>query len=928
MASEDIAMDVGSARRKVIYFIFLFVFCISLSGVSVQAQSASGTVIPQEDPILFPAFTTIGFSVIYEGDENENGTAKVEYRKAGEATWREGHPGIRIWHATDFSSGFSGSQNEWSGRLFHLEPGTTYDVQLTIMDPEGVSGENPKAFTVTTRSEPILENRGRIYHVSPDGNDNDDGSASSPLRTIQRAVELVNPGETVLIHAGTYRDTSRSEFLRINKSGTAEAPIIVKAAPGEEVVIDGADPDLAQPGVVTWQASDAGLYWAPLSADPDYVYYEEHFLMPFDSLNNLKTGLYGGDTRTGLFGGWWYDGSANRLYVKIPTNYDQWSGSTINPTNTHIHAVLTDYGIRVSGDHVVVDGLILQHLGTALRLDGADYVVVRNNLMRGNDTGIRASTSASASEGSWSDFALIEGNDISCSPTFFHREWELGHDVIGTSGLSLSSGGNHVIRRNKVHDVENGIFAGAPWGDASTMGNIRYNAGTVMIDNELYRIGDDSFELDGPVYNQVINGNNMHDVFVGISAAPLSVGPLWMVRNTFYLTNRYFPDGSLDLTGTYMFPYGAWKYNTGGRGGGTGPSLIYHNTSVVMLDPASPLKSIAAFSTVWSNTPGFVVKTRNNSWVVNPGNKILWVEKDDIVGDGHPVEIDMDYDNLWVDLSKDSAYYLGISPGNRTNSLQDIQNQYGLEAHGMSVLPAYREPSQSDFSIPEDSPLVDAGIRIPGINDDYRGSAPDIGSYEVGSAGPTPTFADVPFDHWAHDYIEVLYQQGFIAGCSTDPLMYCPGDIMSRAESAVFVERGVHGAEFMPVQPTEQIFADVPLWEWFAKWSTALWEDDYTAGCGTDPLMYCPLQGHTRTEGCVFFLRMLYGTDYVPPDPEGIFSDVSLDGWGAKWIEAAYNAGLIPACEMTPELRFCPDDPLDRAMGAYMMVQAKGFEIP
>lgn len=58
------------------------------------------------------------------------------------------------------------------------------------------------------------------------------------------------------------------------------------------------------------------------------------------------------------------------------------------------------------------------------------------------------------------------------------------------------------------------------------------------------------------------------------------------------------------------------------------------------------------------------------------------------------------------------------------------------------------------------------------------------------------------------------------------------------------------------------------------------------------------------------------------------FSDVEVGFWGAKWIEAAYNAGLIPACETTPELRFCPDNPLDRAMGAYMMVQAKGLVIP
>jgi parallel beta-helix repeat protein len=244
------------------------------------------------------------------------------------------------------------------------------------------------------------------------------------------------------------------------------------------------------------------------------------------------------------------------------------------------------------------------------------------------------------------------------------------------------------------------------------------------------------------------------------------------------------------------------------------------------------------------------------------------------------------------------------------------------------------------FRLTSDSLLIDSGVPITEVSDDLddverpQGLAYDIGAFEYQVNGPVPTptpastFSDVPFSHWAHDYVEVLYQQGFVAGCSTEPLMYCPDDTMSRAESAVFVERGVHGAEYMPVQPTDQIFADVPLGEWFAKWSTALWEESYTAGCGTNPLIYCPLQGHTRTEGCVFFLRMLYGTDYVPPDPQGIFNDVPLDWWGTKWIETAYNAGLIPACETTPELRFCPDGPLDRAMGAYMMVQAKGLEIP
>jgi hypothetical protein len=191
-----------------------------------------------------------------------------------------------------------------------------------------------------------------------------------------------------------------------------------------------------------------------------------------------------------------------------------------------------------------------------------------------------------------------------------------------------------------------------------------------------------------------------------------------------------------------------------------------------------------------------------------------------------------------------------------------------------------------------------------------------------------PTFVDVPYDHWAYDFIEVLYQGGYVAGCSTDPLMYCPDSTMTRAESAVFIERGIHGSETLPTQPSDQIFADVPLTEWFAKWTTGLWEDGYTTGCGTDPLIYCPLQGHTRAEGSVFFLRMMHGADYVPPEPDGIFGDVPTTVWYADWVEAAYNVGIIPACQTEPELLFCPEDPLDRAMAAYMMVQAKDLTIP
>jgi hypothetical protein len=192
---------------------------------------------------------------------------------------------------------------------------------------------------------------------------------------------------------------------------------------------------------------------------------------------------------------------------------------------------------------------------------------------------------------------------------------------------------------------------------------------------------------------------------------------------------------------------------------------------------------------------------------------------------------------------------------------------------------------------------------------------------------PTPTFTDVPFDHWAYDYIEALYQAGYTTGCSTSPLAYCPERILDRAEGAVFTVRSVNGIDFIPPQPTEQVFADTLLTDWPVDWITQLWEDGYTEGCGTDPLIFCPWQDYNNAEGAVFALRMKFGIDYVPPDPVGIFSDVSTEDWFIEWAEAAYNEGLTPACQENP-LQFCPFDSLDRAMVAYMTVQAKGLQMP
>jgi hypothetical protein len=192
---------------------------------------------------------------------------------------------------------------------------------------------------------------------------------------------------------------------------------------------------------------------------------------------------------------------------------------------------------------------------------------------------------------------------------------------------------------------------------------------------------------------------------------------------------------------------------------------------------------------------------------------------------------------------------------------------------------------------------------------------------------PTPgtqTFADVPATHPYFAEIEALYAGGYTSGCADQPLLYCPEQTLSRAEMAVFVERGVHGADVIPLDPGAPVFADVPLTHWAADWTAALYGDGYTTGCAVDPLRFCPEQAHSRAEAAVYMLRMRHGVDYQPPAASGDFEDVPADAWYAPWAEQAYAEGLIPDCSNRP-LLYCPDDLVNRGLAAYMVVQAKGL---
>lgn len=198
------------------------------------------------------------------------------------------------------------------------------------------------------------------------------------------------------------------------------------------------------------------------------------------------------------------------------------------------------------------------------------------------------------------------------------------------------------------------------------------------------------------------------------------------------------------------------------------------------------------------------------------------------------------------------------------------------------------------------------------------------------------TFTDVPFTHPRWAYIEALWDAGYTAGCSTNPLKYCPDMTMNRAESAVFMLRGNFGSSYTPPPAPWDTFVD--NWSkgtWAEKWAEGMWKDGLTAGCQTPAdnpnKKFCPWDNFPRVQGAVFGLRLMHGISYLPPAATGdVLGDMTdINFYGTKWAEQAYKDGLILPCgTLNGKPKFCPSNLLTRAESAYMIVIAKNLPLP
>jgi len=184
-------------------------------------------IVPGRFVIDPPTLENLGFRWYIEGDRNRNAVVTVSYREKGDQTWKSALPMLRVHHevAGTPNSGAWRAGNLFAGSVMFLHPATTYEVRFEMHDPDG--GAPPeKTVSVSTRPVPKPFDAGRTLHVHPE-------KKPDAFADILSAYEAAKPGDTILIHAGTY-----TGHRRLTRSGAPGKPIVFRGAGDGEVILE------------------------------------------------------------------------------------------------------------------------------------------------------------------------------------------------------------------------------------------------------------------------------------------------------------------------------------------------------------------------------------------------------------------------------------------------------------------------------------------------------------------------------------------------------------------------------------------------------------------------------------------------------------------------------------------------------------------
>jgi MYXO-CTERM domain-containing protein len=145
----------------------------------------------------------------------------VRYRPAGTTNWKTGMALFRIPAGSNDTGSFGSGNGQWSnkhsGSLFDLDPGTSYEIELTLTDPDG--GSTTQTTTVATRPIPQAAATATTKAVTP--------------ANFSAMLAGVAPGDILLMGAGNY------PAFTVSRSGADGKPIVLRGTSVDGVVIQG-----------------------------------------------------------------------------------------------------------------------------------------------------------------------------------------------------------------------------------------------------------------------------------------------------------------------------------------------------------------------------------------------------------------------------------------------------------------------------------------------------------------------------------------------------------------------------------------------------------------------------------------------------------------------------------------------------------------
>lgn len=593
---------------------------------------------------------------------------------------------------------------------------------------------------------------GRTYHVAPSGSDRASGSEKAPLRTIGDCLSRVRPGDTCLLHGGTYRE-------QVNPpSGTKDAPITIAAYGDGPVTVDGTE------RVTGWKDAGDGLVAADtdLPLDPD-------FNAVFVDDDRASEGRWPNSGPDPLNTTWAEaDATSTDQHIDDPDlpNAD-WTGATVhlwagsNPWAQQTGTVTATAPGKLDfkggnyrcpplcmgnqnyrnyylvGSKAALDqpgewyydesakrlymvppkGGIAGHTVSAKhRLWGVDlskssYVTVRGlnlwgtSLRTGNDSkGVTVDRLRATFVSEFSTLPMPPDSDLAIPPFEGHivasRILDSGVQILG-SGNTLKnseisrSAGNGVLLRGSGNTVTNNYIHDVGWMGSYTPGIEINGSDQTVTHNTIRRTGrasiDTAWQLNGPEYhgNRIAYNDMSEAMRTSRDGSPLYVCCSLNGTGTSIDHNTsHDADGQV---GFYVDNY-------------SGYFKLHHNVAW----------NTGARGTFFNGHtgPSIANEDHNSSYGVGIGENSV---------------------RLSGATDASGSYFSNIIGPKPISVSQTGDPLPVVRSNLISEQPGYTDAVNGELWLTAGSPAIDAGETIDGITTDVRGSAPDLGAYEYGA---------------------------------------------------------------------------------------------------------------------------------------------------------------------------------------------------